>query len=293
MGGYLRGLSRHRSRGHHSAVIQQPRQHRRSLLIVAIASLALAFALGAGIFYLGGTPGRATGGGSTASPPPAAVAPRATESPTPDALPAPPSAEPTPAPSRDLVAGLAPRTRQREGAMTRRTAAPATPAPAAGGGIAAGPNNRVATRVVVPALGIDLPVMPQLTPYPACNVAMYLAELSQPGQGGPTYLYAHARAGMFLALLGQSQIAEGANMIGMQVHVYTGDSRVFTYRIDDVRRHTTDLAAVYARSSESLWLQTSEGPRGTIPKLQVGASLVSSGPASYAASHPVPRPVAC
>jgi hypothetical protein len=270
-------------------MIQQPRQHRRSLLIVAIASLALAFALGAGIFYLGGEPGTTSVGTPTGAPAPTAAAPTATERATPDTLSAPPSAEPTPAPSRDLVAGLAPRTRQREGAMTRATPTPAAPV----GGTAAGPNHRVATRVVVPALGIDLPVMPQRTSYPACNVAMYLAELSQPGQGGPTYLYAHARAGMFLALLSQSQISDGANMIGMQVHVYTGDNRVFTYRIDEVRRHTTDLEAVFARGSESLWLQTSEGPRGTIPKLQVGAHLVSSGPASHAASHPVPRPVAC
>jgi hypothetical protein len=283
------------------------------LATVALASLVFAGTVGGGIFALAGDPVAIAAPATAArlgtpepSAPALATLPAAAQpvSPAPTA-----SSEPTAAPSRDLAAGVAPRIRQREGAMIRATPTPpptptprpitttptpaATPAPAPGGGTAAGPNYRVATRVVVPALGIDLPVMPQRTSYPACNVAMYLTELSQPGQGGPTYLYAHARAGMFLALLTQSQISNGANMIGMRVDVYTGDDRVFTYQIDEVRRHTTDLAAVLARGNESLWLQTSEGPRGTIPKLQVGAHLVSSGSASHAASHPVPRPVAC
>jgi hypothetical protein len=151
----------------------------------------------------------------------------------------------------------------------------------------------VATRVVVPALGIDLAVTSQRTSYPACNVAMYLKQLRQPGQGGPTYLYAHARTGMFLPLLTRSRTNNGASMLGMRVEVYTGDNRRFVYKIDEVRRHVTDLRYVHRRKAESLWLQTSEGPRGTVPKLQVGASLVSSGAASHAAAHPVPRPVAC
>jgi hypothetical protein len=151
----------------------------------------------------------------------------------------------------------------------------------------------VATRVIVKAMGIDLPVIRQKTNYPVCNVAMYLEVLKQPGQGGATYLYAHARTGMFLTLLERSKVNNGKGMIGMTVEVYTGDSQRFVYRIDEVRRHALDLRYVTARKGESLWLQTSEGPKGTIPKLQVGASLVSSGPASVAASHPVPKPVNC
>jgi hypothetical protein len=155
------------------------------------------------------------------------------------------------------------------------------------------PADRTATRVAVPALRIDLPVIRQRTAYPACNVAMYLPIFKQPGQGGATYLYAHARTGMFLPLLQRSLVNDGRSMIGMIVQVYTGDNKVFVYRIDEVRRHALDLRYVKARRRESLWLQTSEGPKGTKPKLQVGASLVSSGPASRAASHPVPRPVNC
>ncbi len=122
---------------------------------------------------------------------------------------------------------------------------------------------------------------------------MYMAAFRQPGQGGATYLYAHARTGMFLPLLQRSQANNGASMIGMRVEVYTGDNRRFVYRINEVRRHAVDFRHVYARGGESLWLQTSEGPRGTVPKLQVGASLVSSDSVSHAAAHPRPHAVAC
>jgi len=195
-----------------------------------------------------------------------------------------------PAPSSLVAAAPRPSGRAVPGSAATGTAAGKAPAT---GPAAAGPTHRVATRVRVPALGIDLPVMRQPGSYPACNVAMYLRDLKQPGQGGPTYLYAHARTGMFLPLLTRSQVNNGAGMIGMTVEVYTGDNRKFVYRINEVRRHALDLRAIFARGSESLWLQTSEGPKGTVPKLQVGASLVSSGTASHAVAHPVPRPVAC
>ncbi|HKG57139.1 MAG TPA: hypothetical protein VKA85_07820 [Candidatus Limnocylindrales bacterium] len=156
-----------------------------------------------------------------------------------------------------------------------------------------GPRTRVATRVVIDRLGIDLPVVAGRPEYPACNVAMYLRAFRQPGQGGPTYLYAHARTGMFLPLLTQSRISNGAGMLGMTVRVFTGDGVEWTYRIDRVYRHTTSLARVTARGGERLWLQTSEGPHGTIPKLQVTARYASRSSASYAASHPLPRPIRC
>jgi hypothetical protein len=195
------------------------------------------------------------------------------------------SPPPTVAPDRVPARGAAIR-EHRQGTAAERD-------PAAAADVASGPTHRVATRVVVPALRIDLPVMAQKTAYPACNVAMYLKELRQPGEGGATYLYAHARKGMFLPLLERSRVDDGASLLGKRVEVYTGDNRVFVYRIDEVRRHVRDLRWVHRRSAESLWLQTSEGPRGTVPKLQVGASFVSTGEASHEAAHPKPRPVAC
>jgi hypothetical protein len=146
---------------------------------------------------------------------------------------------------------------------------------------------------VISKLGIDLPVMRQTTTYPACNVAMYLTSLKQPGQGGATYLYAHARRGMFLPLLTQSKVNNGAGMVGMNVVVYTGESLQFTYRVTQVRRHVTSLAAAYSWRGESLWLQTSEGPGAAYPKLQLVAALVSRVAADVESAHPDAYPVRC
>ncbi|MEO8208360.1 MAG: hypothetical protein ABI598_04935 [Chloroflexota bacterium] len=157
------------------------------------------------------------------------------------------------------------------------------------------PADRVATRVVVADLGIDLPVIlpPDPAAYPLCDVAMYLRELGQPGFGRATYLYAHARTGMFLPILTASKIDDGAGMIFMVVEVYTSDDQVFLYQIKEVRRHRLDLDPAIAASTEQVWLQTSEGPKGTPGKTQVVAEFVSSGPADHAAAHPVPKPRVC
>src|SRR5262245_59907891 len=124
------------------------------------------------------------------------------------------------------------------------------------------PEDRVATRVVVGALGIDLPVIDQPDPsYPSCDVAMYLRELGQPGQGRATYLYAHAQKGMSLPILNASKINDGKAMIGMIVEVYTSDDRLFLYEITEVRRHVRDLDDALAATTEQMWLQTSEEGR--------------------------------
>lgn len=163
----------------------------------------------------------------------------------------------------------------------------ATPAPTV-------PADRLATRVVVAALGIDLPVVKQPDPeYPACDVAMYHEALGQPGFGRATYLYAHAREGMFLPILTASTVDNGAAMLGMIVEVYTSDDQLFLYEITEVRRHQLDLDDAVAATTEQMWLQTSEGPKGTRPKTQVVARFLSTGPADHAAAHPVAKPVAC
>jgi hypothetical protein len=162
---------------------------------------------------------------------------------------------------------------------------------------ATAPANRVATRVAIPALDIDLPVI--LAPggpsaYPLCDVAMYIQQLGQPGQDRATYLYAHAREGMFLPLLTQSEQDDGAGMLGMIAQVWTSDDQLFLYEISEVRRHATDLDDALTAGRDQLWLQTSEGPRGTVPKLQVVAEPLSNGPAPNPAdAHPVPRPTEC
>ena len=168
-----------------------------------------------------------------------------------------------------------------------------SPSPTETPDIAKGPTNRVATRVVVPELGIDLPVTHQRGSYPSCDVAMYLPRFDQPGQGGPVYLYGHARRGMFLELLEQSQRRNGDAMLGMEVHVYTGDNLRFRYKINRVRRHARDFGPVYAARGETIWLQTSEGPNASYPKLQIAGELIGRKRVSHAEAHPKPHPRHC
>jgi len=163
----------------------------------------------------------------------------------------------------------------------------ASPAPSSGP-VAA----HVASRVVVPALRIDLPVVkPPNDPdhFPYCDVAEYLPQLSQPGFPGTTYLYAHAREGMFLPLLRTAD----AKMLGMLVQVYTSDNLVFLYEITRVLRNQASLDIAFEATEEQLMLQTSEGPRGTIGKTIVIARPLSVGPADPKAANPTAKPVAC
>jgi hypothetical protein len=149
-----------------------------------------------------------------------------------------------------------------------------------------------ATRVAVSGIGIDLPVIRGPAGYPPCRVAMYLASAAQPREPGVTFIYAHARTGMFLPLLTASKINGGASLIGRTVRVWTSDSYVSYYRITRVRR-TTSTAGVSVLTSERLWLQTSTGPNRTYAKLIVEATRYRTLKTTHAASHPRARPVSC
>lgn len=158
------------------------------------------------------------------------------------------------------------------------------------------PPDRFATRVVIRRLGIDLPVMLQTDnygEYPLCDVALYLPVMGQPGEGRATYIYAHARAGMFLPLLTASETNNGAKLLGMTVEVYTSDDWRFVYTISEVRRHSLNLDDAINTKTERLWLQTSEGPHGTVPKLQVVADYLSSDMVDAASAHPAAHPRIC
>jgi hypothetical protein len=157
---------------------------------------------------------------------------------------------------------------------------------------AAPPADRVPTRIAIPALRIDLPIVaPPDDPdhFPYCDVAEYLRQLSRPGLPGATYIYAHARTGMFLPLLR----TRDERLPGMLVQVYTSDDLVFLYEIYEVRRNQVSLDDAFATTEEELWLQTSEGPRGTIGKTQVIARPISVGPADPVAAKPTAKPLAC
>lgn len=158
------------------------------------------------------------------------------------------------------------------------------------------PPDRVATRIVIRRLHIDLPIMLQTDNYgiyPLCDVAMYQPTMGQPGQGRATYIYAHAQPGMFLPLLDQSQINDGRRMLGMTVEVYTSDDWLFLYTITEVRRHTRDLNDAFNTRTERLWLQTSEGAGGYLPKLQVVADFLSAERTDPRSAHPDAAPRIC
>jgi len=162
--------------------------------------------------------------------------------------------------------------------------------------------NRVATRIVIEALDIDLAIVPPPAGYPWCNVAMYIDDprLGQPGQGRSVYLYAHARDGMFGPLW--QRITLGRNggaksLIGLPVFVYTSDDHVYEYAITKIHPQVTAdahfLDKPIAVKSETLWLQTSTGPTAKYPKLQVEATPFYDTVAGHAASHPKVRIVDC
>lgn len=165
------------------------------------------------------------------------------------------------------------------------------------------PVKRVATRVVIDQLGIDLPVIAQPNAaYPSCNVAMYYQArgLGQPGQGRSVYLYAHARPGMFGPLYERAILKQdgGPNSLkGMLVDVFTNDDLRFVYTITGVRPNVKAdshfLDGPLAVKAETLWLQTSTGPNGSYPKLQVVAKPVGVVPADHAAAHPKAHPINC
>jgi hypothetical protein len=149
-----------------------------------------------------------------------------------------------------------------------------------------------ATRVSIPSLSIDLPIVRAPSGYPYCNVAMYMGTLNQPTEPGVTFIMAHARKGMFLPLLTQWQLNRGANLIGNNVAVFTSDNKRSIYRIISVQTVLSVQSAVTV-TAEQLWLQTSTGPHGTAAKLVVKAQRISTGTVSYAASHPKPHIVVC
>ena len=151
----------------------------------------------------------------------------------------------------------------------------------------------VATRIAIPSLRIDLPVIRPGKGYPPCNVAMYIQELSQPREAGVSLIYAHARTGMFLPLLERSKVNNGASLLGLTVKVWTSNNLVSTYEITRVRRHVSTLDGVFGIGAEQLWIQTSEGPRGTVGKLIVVAKRVGYAAATSEESRPVPHPVSC
>ena len=105
-------------------------------------------------------------------------------------------------------------------------------------------------RVQIPRLGIDLPIAEgdvvrdidqQKTPE---NYAFHLPGTSIPGGGSNTYLYAHARTGMFLTLWNARP--------GDEVLISTPDLKVLRYVIVEVRPRVApdDVSVAQATARE-------------------------------------------
>lgn len=156
-----------------------------------------------------------------------------------------------------------------------------------------------ASRVTVVDAGIDLPVVSgDLQPppsYPFCDVAAYLTRFGQPYEPGVTYISAHAQEGMFLPLLEASLRRDGQELIGQQVDVYTDAGMRYGYVITEINRHAVDYSFLndVPRDKRFLVLQTSEGPFGTVEKLQVLAEAVDEEAVDVAVADPEATPRDC
>jgi hypothetical protein len=182
-----------------------------------------------------------------------------------------------------------------------------SPGPSSTTSATTAPGGALATRIQVPALGIDLPIVapPPNETFPLCNAAEYWVDhsvtparpLATPGAAQATYIYAHARTGMFLPLLSHSMVNDGKDMIGMYVVVYTDDNERHIYEIDQVIRHVSTSSASLDRASaattDQLWLQTSEGPNKDSTKLQVVATPLGVLAADPADAHPAGKGRVC
>jgi len=68
---------------------------------------------------------------------------------------------------------------------------------------------------------------------------------------------------------------------------------LYEYEVTEVRLHQLTLDDAIHATTEELWLQTSEGPKGTPGKTQLLALPLITLPADHKAAHPTPHPVNC
>lgn len=158
---------------------------------------------------------------------------------------------------------------------TATAVAPAfTPSPASR------PRDIAGARVIIQRLGIDLPLewgdvwrdVPR-TDYPGGtpeDVALVFPGSALPGAGGNTYIYSHARTGMFLSLW---NVALGDVVT---IRWPDGELRYEVLRIVP-RVDPDDVSWLDPGAPERLTLQTSTGPSPTDPRFIVVATPRSAG----------------
>ncbi|OLC51272.1 MAG: hypothetical protein AUI58_05275 [Chloroflexi bacterium 13_1_40CM_2_70_6] len=124
-------------------------------------------------------------------------------------------------------------------------------------------------RIQIPRLAIDLPIaegdvqrdtVDQQTPE---NFAFHLPGTGIPGKGSNSYIYSHARRGMFLSLWNAVE--------GDDVWISTPDRSALHYVVSEVhpRVPPADVVWVQPTPAERLTLQTSTGPNREDPRFVV------------------------
>lgn len=119
------------------------------------------------------------------------------------------------------------------------------------------------TRVIVPSVGIDLPVRmgsyePSTQEWTLDTQSAFYADRSVPvnDNNGSTLIYGHAQYGLFSRL---PEITYGAT-----ADVYTDTGKVFSYIFQSTRQVTPDDTSIFVTSGPpSLTLQTCSGPFDT------------------------------
>jgi hypothetical protein len=117
--------------------------------------------------------------------------------------------------------------------------------------------------------------------------------MSRPGFPGATFIYAHARTGMFWPFLEVARAGRAQSMVGMRAWVYTSDDQRFAYQVVEVQQHVLSLEPAYRETAEELILQTSEGPVGTPGKLILIAKPLGVEPAASAEAEVPAHPRRC
>lgn len=126
-------------------------------------------------------------------------------------------------------------------------------------------------RVRVARLGIDLALLPGDTVRDTVlgstpvGAAFLLPSSAPPGSGGNSYIYAHARPGMFLPLWGVR--------LGDAVEVTAPSGEMRRYRVTEIHPRVvpTDVRYTLPTGDERITLQTSTGPNEADPRFIVVA----------------------
>ena len=132
-----------------------------------------------------------------------------------------------------------------------------------------GESGIVATRVQVPRLGIDLPVVEGDGVDAPLHMAAHYPGTAWPGGGSNIYLYAHARQQMFQNLWNAQ--------LGDLVYLDLVDGSQRVYQVTKIEPDIAwnDLSVLDPTPTEQLTLQTCTGTQDTDPRFLVIATPVS------------------